>query len=239
MTNLFEVKMRLLVASRADNNIKNMTDITFPIIQKFCDKWNADFKILDHIPPVMSDDNRPHFRITKLYELLNDYDRVISLDSDVIINKNCPNLFEVIPEDSIGTIYEDKGTRRSNRIGKMKNAQLLFGDIGWDNGYINTGSFIVSKQHKEVFNDINGKYYTQDGSDDVHIGYKIHKMGLKVYELDYRFNHMTMFSEPWNNNANRFDSFIIHYAGVGVFDKTIASDRQEQITYDIKYIYGN
>ena len=27
-----------------------------------------------------------------------------------------------------------------------------------------------------------------------------------------------MASEEWNNFANRFDSYIIHYAGAGVFD---------------------
>ena len=229
--------MKTLIATRADKNIKDMTDITFPIIRKFSDKWGADFIVLDNIPPVMSDDNRPHFRITKLYDLLDIYDRVISLDSDVIINKNCPNLFETIPEDCIGTIYEDKGTRQANRVGKMKNAQLLFGDIGWNSGYINTGVFIVSKLHKEIFNSINGKYYTMDGSDDVHIGYQIHRLGFKTYELDFRFNHMTMFSEPWNNSANRFDSYLIHYAGVGIFDSDV-KNRNEQIAKDIEIIYG-
>ena len=71
--------MKTLIATRADKNIKDMTDITFPIIRKFSDKWGADFIVLDNIPPVMSDDNRPHFRITKLYDLLDQTLRCNSL----------------------------------------------------------------------------------------------------------------------------------------------------------------
>ena len=75
----------------------------------------------------------------------------------------------------------------------------------------------------------------------------------EVKQLDYRWNHMTMFSEPWNDNADRFESFIIHYAGRGVFDEAditeqalykhrIDVDRQsckvEQAKLDYKKIYG-
>jgi lipopolysaccharide biosynthesis glycosyltransferase len=228
--------MKYLVVTRADNNIKGMTDITFPIIKKFCKEWNADFMALDHIPDIMTDDNHPHYRIMKIYDLLNDYDRVVSLDSDMIINKSCPNLFNIVPEDCVGSIFEDVGTRANNRKSKIQKIQKKYGDLGWEIGYVNTGLMVVSKMHREIFTPINGSLYTEDGSDDLHIGYQIHKLGFKIYELDYRFNHMTMFSEPECGSKNRFDSFIIHYAGVGIFDKDIRS-RIDQINRDAKIIY--
>ena len=228
-----------LVVTRADSNISSMTNLTFPIIKGFCKKWGADFMVLDHTPDIMTDDKRPHYRVMKIYDLLDKYDRVISMDSDVVLNSTCPNLFEVVPENCVGSIFEDIGTRTSNRRSKIHNIQSKYGDVNWATGYVNTGVMVVSKMHKDIFTPINGHLYTEDGSDDLHIGYQIHKLGFKIFELDCRFNHMTMFSEPECGSLNRFDSFIIHYAGVGVFDKTIASNRQEQITYDIKYIYGN
>lgn len=224
--------MKLLVASRADKNIAEMTNLTFPVMKRFCTKWGADFAVLDHEPPVMSDDNRPHFRITKIAELLNDYDRVLNLDSDLIINKTCPNPFDIIPEDCIGTIYEDVGSRQAHRQNLIQAVQQKFGDIGWKSGYINTGFFMVSRMHKEVFSPVNGSYWTGWGSDDVHIGYQIKKLGFKVHQLDHRFNHMTMFSE---HGENRFDSFIIHYAGAGIFDAGVKS-RNEQIAKDVAKI---
>ena len=228
--------MKLVVATRADKNIKEMTDITFPIIRRFCEKWGADFTVLDHIPPIMSDDNRPHFRITKLYDLLGKYDRAISLDSDIVINKNCPNLFDEVPSDCIGTIFEDKGTRLENRLSKIRDVQSMFGDVNWKSGYVNTGVLVVSKEHKDIFTSEREKYYTKDGSDDVHIGYKINQIGFKIHELDHRFNHMTMFSEPECGGFDRFNSYIIHYAGAGRFDSGIRS-RLEQIKSDVKKIW--
>jgi lipopolysaccharide biosynthesis glycosyltransferase len=226
--------MKFAVTVRADDNIKSMTQLTFPIIEKFCKKCGAEFIVLDHTPLIMSDNNLPHFRIMKLYELLDTYDRIINLDADIVINKNCPNLFDVVPGICIGTIYEDKVSRENTRVSRIKDIQLLFVDIGWKSGYINTGVFVVSKKHREIFTSINGKYYTKNGSDDVHLGYQMKKLKVDVHELDYRFNHMTMFSE---NGLDRFRSFIIHYAGRGIFDTHIKS-RNEQIQNDIKIIYG-
>ena len=231
--------MKLLVVTRADDKIKEMTDITLPSITEYAKKIGADFKILSHKPLLMTEDNRPHYRILEVENLLDEYDRVLCIDCDMIVNKNCPNIFDIVPEDKIGTIYEDKGTRRGNRLQKIKDIQKKWGDVGWKDGYTNAGTFVLSKKHKDIFKPHNGEYWTEWGSVDVHFSYNIHKYNMKVHELDFKWNHMTMFSEPWNNNADRFDSYIIHYAGVGIYDKEKNKTRIEQIKNDFKYIYGN
>jgi len=212
-----------------------MTNLTHPIMKDFCKKWNCDFLELSGTPPIMSDDNHPHFRIMDLYKLFNDYDRIINIDSDMVITDNCPNPFEEVPENAIGTIFEDVGSRRSVRVDKIQAIQQAYGNVNWNKGYINTGIIICSKQHKDIFQPINGKYWTAWGSDDVHIGYQIRKLGHTLHELSFKWNHMTMFSEGWNNNADRFNSYIIHYAGRGQFNTKIS--RIENIKNDIANIY--
>lgn len=229
--------MKYGVTVRADDNVKTTVDLTFPIIKEFCKKWNADFILLDKEPPVWTDDHQPHYRVMELYKLFDKYDRLMSLDADIIINKTCPNIFEEVPEDCVGSIYEDKGSREGERIRRIKDIQSQFGDIGWKNGYVNDGMMVASKQHKEMFTPINGQYFLRTGNDDTHLGYQIIKNGFKVKELDYRFNHMTMFSEPWNGSKNRFDSYIIHYAGAGIFEPG-TPDFIAQMKKDIKVIYG-
>ena len=100
-------------------------------------------------------------------------------------------------------------------------------------GYTNAGTFVVSKQHKNIFTPHNGEYWLDWGSADLHLSYNIHKYGHKIYELDFKWNHMTLFSEPWNNNADRFQSYIIHYAGGGLFDEGMIS-RKHQMESDLK-----
>jgi len=227
--------MKKAVLTRADSNIKEMTDITLPIMRKYAESMGCDFIILDHDPPFLTLDHKPHYRILKMYDLFDEYDKILHLDADMLINKNCPNIFEIVPENMIGVIFEDKGSRRDNRHYKIQNVQKVWGDVGWVEGYSNSGTLLLSKQHRDVFLSHNGEYWLDDGSGDIHISYNAHKYGFKRYELEYKWNHMTMFSEPWMN-ANRFDSHIIHYAGRGIFDENVTT-RIEQIKRDYETIY--
>jgi len=232
--------MKLLFATRADNNIKDMTDITFPYIKDYAEKCGADFLAMSQEPPIWTteDPPRPHYRIMELYNLFEEYDRIVSIDADTVINKNCPNIFDEVPYDKVGIIYEDVGPSASHRRSMIKLAKEQFGDIDWETGYINIGFSVFSKIHRDIFQPINGEYFMEFGMADVHLCYNIHKMGFQIHQLDHKWNHMTMFSQPWNNNADRFASNIIHYAGEGVFDKPSVSNRVQQIKNDIQRIYG-
>jgi len=226
--------MKLLVTTRADEGIKSMTDYTHPVIKYYADKVGADFQVMGHESGCTHNQGRWHYRIFKHKELHKEYDRILHIDSDTVITPNCPNIFEVVPYDCIGTVYEDKGSRAVNRHERIKKAKTQFGNIDWTHGYIDTGVFLTSKIHRDIFQTIDNNYYEDNGFDDVHLGYLINKYKFKVHELDYRWNHMTMFSEPWNGSPSRFDSHIIHYAGAGTFNKP---NKLEQIKSDVYHFY--
>lgn len=225
------------MTTRADDKIREMAALTHPILKKFALKWGADFSILDHISGCTIGDGRYHYRIMKFYDLLLDYDRILSIDSDIIINKNCPNLFDVVPYDKIGTIFEDKGSRLIDRKKRIQLIQKEWGEIGWRSGYINTGVFLVSREHRQVFKKFKNKYWVKSGFDDVHLGYQIHRLGLKIFELNWQFNHMSIFSESWNKSPSRFDSYIIHYAGHTAFPDKGNRTKVNLIEDDIHKIY--
>lgn len=227
--------MKNLIVTRADDSIREMSDITHPIIKQYAKKCDADFYILNKEPPTNTFDNHPHFRIMEVYDLYEKYERILVLDSDILINPVCPNLFDMVPVDHIGSIFEDIGSRLQARRNTIMESQKLFPDIGWTKGYINTGVFMTSKCHREIFTPIDGKYYVLWGCDDIHLGYQINKMGFPIFELPYQFNHMSMFSEAWNGHADRFNSYIIHYAGAGGFDAS--STRIQNILNDKKVWY--
>jgi len=230
-------KMKLLITTRADEGIKDMTDITHPIIKKYAERVGADFLVLSHKPPSDSGDNRPHYRILKHFELHEQYDRILHLDSDMIVLPDCPNLFEAVPYEKIGTVLEDKGSRRTARRQVIQQIQQKFGPLGWREEYINTGLLLTSKCHRDIFQAINGEYWTGFGSDDAQLGYLIKKMKYEIMDLPFQYNHMTMFSESWNNSPNRFSSHIIHYGGRGIFDSNVNS-KMEQIRKDYNKIYA-
>jgi lipopolysaccharide biosynthesis glycosyltransferase len=210
--------VKLLITCRADKNITDQTDISFPFMREYCSRVGADFKILDHESGCTHEEGRWHYRILKHFELLQDYDRVLHLDADVLVSPKCPDIFQEVPVDCIGTVWEDQGSRTGSRRDKIRDIQKHFHEISWQTGYINTGVFLTSKLHQSIFQKIEGEFWESWGHDDVHLGYQLNQQGFKQHILGFQWNHMTMFSEPWNGSPCRFDSYIIHYAGAGRFD---------------------
>lgn len=221
--------MNRLIATRADGEVEAYTRYTFPYIKKYAEKCDAEFMVIRD-----NEGLHKHYRILQFYKLFDYYDRIMSIDSDMIIMKNAPNIFDVVPEDSIGTVFEDKGTRQKDRRKRIKSIQKKFGDIGWKTGYINTGVAVFSKCHKDIFEPKSEEELYMDlGYDDVYLGYMIRKFGFKIFEMSYTMNHMSLFSEPWNKSPSRFDSYFIHYAGNG-YSHIIP--RNDQIKQDLRIL---
>ena len=151
----------------------------------------------------------------KLYELHNEYDRILCLDSDIIINPHAPNIFEYVPEDKIGSVLEDTviEERIQDRRQSIRNVQEHWDDIGWKEKYIQTGVFMTSKMHRDIFQPVDGQYWTGRGSGDIHLGYQIHKLGYEIFEMDFKYNHTGLYSEPRGGNHRRSGSYFVHYAG--------------------------
>jgi len=224
------------IVTRSDDNIKEMSELTHPSIKRYADRCHADFIILDK-PSECPASRGYHYKIFEIYDLFDFYDRILHLDSDVLVQNNCPNLFDVIPDTHIGTVFEDKGSREADRRLRMDSVSKKWGDVNWK-GYINTGVFMVSRCHEDIFSTWNGEFWTDAGWDDVHLGWQISRLGYPVYELDYKFNHMSMFSELWNGSPSRFNSYIIHYAGVAGFPDKANRSRLQLIKDDLSCIFS-
>lgn len=216
-----------LIVTRADGNIADMMALTHPSIKAYAKRCGADFLVLDEDVPFCSGvEGCWCYRIFHIKELLQDYDRVLNIDTDVLVKADCPDLFELVPSDEIGVIYEDVGTRQEHRRLMMTAVQADWGDIGWTEGYINSGISLWSKKHADVFELINGEFWRGWGLDDVHLGYQIHRLGHKVFELDPRFNWMSLFSENYPSAERPRDgAYIVHYAGEAAFPDKGDRDR--------------
>ncbi len=233
--------MKLLVVTRADESVVEYTQFTHPIIRMFAEKWGAEFKVLGTTNSEYGTEfYAKMWRVLEFYNIFEDYDRIFHVDSDVVINKTCPNIFEIVPSDTIGLVFEDKGSRLINRRERIAQIKARFGgNQHWVSGYFNMGVFLSSKMHRELFTKINGQLWEADrGLEQTHLSYQLMKLEYKYIDLGYEFNHMSMFSEPWNGNASRFDSHIIHYAGKAKFPDKGNRSRVQLIKDDVKEIYG-
>ena len=204
--------MKLLVTTRSDDSFSSVSAYTHPFIKAYANKVGADFSILSE----NVDGLRSHYRILRCKELFSEYDRVLVVDSDAIVMPYTPNLFELVPYEMIATVLEDKGSRQTIRRERIRQIQEKLGDVGWTEGSINTGVFLVSKCHQKIFD-----YKIEDlpidddtGVDDCYLGFQIHKYKFPIYELPFQYNAMSMWFEK---GGSRWDSYIIHHAGMGHF----------------------
>lgn len=215
--------MKKLIVTRADEKIKEMTDITHPVLKKYAKKCNAEFEIISETKGI-----HPHYRILQLHDLFKEYDRILCIDSDVLILKKCPDLFNLVPAHKVASIFEDKGSRQKDRRERIAKIQKERGDIGWTEGYINSGVILFSKMHRDLFDIPEEELYLDLGYDDVLLSYRMFQRGYELYELPCEWNFMSMFTESWSNKK-KLDAFIIHYAGNGF---TGLIERTEQIKQD-------
>jgi len=231
--------MRLLVMTRSDEKYRAISELTHPILQRFAEKWGAERLnwIKDH-DDCVTQYGKMFGRMYHIYNLLDEYDRVLLLDSDIVINKTCPNLFEIVPEDKIGVVMEDVGSRLKERRFRISEIQKAWGNIGWIKDYFNAGVMLVSRRHRTIFGKSMKGRWEGLGYNQSDLGYHIHRLGLKYHKLHWKFNHMSMFSEKWNGSPSRFDSYIIHYAGFGRFPDKGKRSLEQLIKDDIKRIYG-
>jgi lipopolysaccharide biosynthesis glycosyltransferase len=201
-----------------------MFDLTMPTIKSYAGKMHADFLVADSISVF----SLPHYEKLKIHDYLDRYDRIIYLDADVLVRKDCPNLFDVVPENRLGMCNEsgnnawhpDTADFRNHMEKRMRNAADFYGvdyhGLHYNKTcYWNTGVMVVSKGHKDIFIKP-AREYALLCKDQDYLNLRILQTGIKMHDIGIRFNRMSFKTYP----QDRTGSFIIHYAS-GENEKSI------------------
>ncbi|MHA1339556.1 MAG: glycosyltransferase [Promethearchaeota archaeon] len=173
------------------------------------------------------------FEKYQLFDILKDYDRALYVDSDVLITPHAPNIFDYVPYDKIGGVFEDFGMDTLDRRKRIKAVQEKLGDVNWKEGFMNSGVFVVSKIHRNAFKLI-CKYGCLDLKyEQTNTNWYFRKMGYKIINIDYKFNYMGIMRVFYGTEPR--DAYFIHYAGGGIYNWI---PRLEQVKADYEFFYG-
>jgi len=184
---------------------QKLAEHTHPTIEAYADRIGADLIVANK--PLVST-TYPHFEKFQAHSLLNRYDRILLLDTDLIIRDDCPDLFEEVPPDKLGAFNEGAYADRSGAMQLIREQYNVNLD-GWKGTYYNTGVTVVSRMHKHLFRKPAQEvcnFYEQ-----TYLNALIHDRKVPVHQLDYRFNRMTVM-DPLTGQ-HRLASYIVHYAG--------------------------
>jgi hypothetical protein len=161
--------------------------MTLSLMQIYAKKYNCDFKVLTD--KFISAKKAKEAKC-EIYNLLDKYDRILYLDDSCIIHPQCPNLFELVPENMLGVLIESPSIFELTYI--LKNACLVYNslyDENCDNQWFNSGVMVISKIHKNMFIptefvEVN-EFYDQAYFNAMRI-----KNGHQIYDLGIKYNYL-------------------------------------------------
>ncbi len=208
-----------IVTIAIGDTYQNLAKMTHASIAAYAKKINAKFIVIDAVKVSVTS---PHFEKFQIYDLLNEYDRILYIDTDAIVREDCPNIFDIIKPDSLGIFNEGK---LADRVEAINQTCAAYNENikDWNGAYYNTGVMVVSRIHKPLFKKPEKEiwnFYEQS-----YLNLRILKDGIKVQELDHVFNRISVVDKATGDH--RLKSYIVHYAGVlNNLDKLIPSDLQ-------------
>lgn len=197
---------KLLLTISSGELYERMSRLTHPLIKSYAEKIGAEFLCISE---KSISETTIHWEKFQIYDLLDKYDRILYLDTDLIIRKDCPNLFEEVPYNKLGMFDEAKFTDRSKEL--MIDICNKYDEKlpSWNGKYFNSGVMVISDAHKNLFKKPTKEefsFYEQS-----YLNMMIAKLDIEMHELHYKFNRMTCL-DPYTGE-DRHNSYIIHYAG--------------------------
>ena len=185
------------------NKFHEMSAVSHPTMRFYADKIGADFIVINK-EKIMG--SHPCYEKWQLFDLLFEYDRIIYLDTDILVVPNCPDLFDIVPIDKIGGFVE---SNYSNRMPWIEVIQDMLGAVGWREEYLNSGVGVYSYIHRPIFKKPTRYVYDPVFYDQTLYNYHIKQLRFLVYSIPMEFNRMDICG------TDRLSGFIIHYAGRG------------------------
>lgn len=210
---------KAIVSAAFGNRYLKMASVTYPTMASYAKSVGAEFIPLKErrYPQVAG-----QWEKLQLRDALDQYDRVIWFDSDVIVRPGAQDLFEMVGEETFGAW--DEGPSQSwdyaefiDQWSKRTGVPTAYPGI-----HLNTGVIVFSKLHRPLFEDppaFPTDHHVQMLWDQGWINYRLAVLGLRWMNIGHWFNHM--FITPY---GYRLQSEIVHYCGTHIKGKGYAPD---------------
>lgn len=223
-----------VVTVAVGDKYKWMFDITLPSIKAYSDRFGHDYICVDD--SWRKRDTHPCDLKQNVWYLLhsNRYDRILYVDADIYIRDNAPDIFECVPEGTLGVYEEGCHWKTTNAelhrdfrdyISHYNETMDKLGfrpvQQQWDNRYYNAGMFVCDKwtcphippagkvmhlPHRIKISR-GGDFYDQHYFNLMRV-----KHGIPVTELGAEWNR---FRNHKNSPVTVDDSYFIHYCANG------------------------
>ena len=194
-------------------------DEAYETVKAYAKRVGADYfhmeeELVD--VPMKGAGARVYFQKYYFLDLLNDYDKVLYVDADVVIRETCPNLFLKPPDRFYGVL-------EANRQGFHRLVEEFLETSDWHcdwhmtDGlyeYFNAGLFLVSRELRDrYFADFTLPEKPMKFYDQTWLNYWLQRARVPWEDLGTKFNFLLNYYARKSAEDGRFDAHIIHYTG--------------------------
>jgi lipopolysaccharide biosynthesis glycosyltransferase len=201
---------KAVVTLTTGDKFNELATFTHPTFKKYSDQIGADFHVINKSIFKNSPIGYEKVQASKLFD---EYQRIIYLDTDILVTPNCPNLFDIVPLGWFGAFSEGNYL---NRMPAIHAGALQFGYDSerlrkFEKRYFNAGVMVFDRSHRFVF--VAPSKLHNNFQDQTWLNIQLFTQNNKFVDIGPHFNRMSHLD--WNE---RYESFIWHYAG-GKFDE--------------------
>jgi hypothetical protein len=199
---------RAIVTISCGDFYRQMAAITHPTIKAYADKLGAAFIVWDdHGGYAM-----PHYQKLELGKLLRQYERVLYIDTDILVRDDAPDIFAIVPDDALGALEEGHfyADRKEWTLHYMRSNG--YEPCGWDGRYFNAGVLVLSQAHRNLF--VPPRVEIDNFREQTYLNVLFAMNRTKIFELPHRFNRIYCMDGFYGEQ--RFDSYFLHYAGINL-----------------------
>ena len=206
----------------------------------YAERFDKDFFAI--VSPKIRQHNI-YFEKYQYLELFKTYERVLYLDSDVLITPNARDIFAWYKDPQKFYAFDENADNAwMNREKWIDQMDVNFSwPVNWQGlrKYFNAGIQLVSKHNTFVQQILSttftAKDFAIDPSDQTALNYLCFKHAPYQFEsLDYEFNRMDLGEYDLENK--RYEADFIHYAGPCKYGN---GNKIETIANDYKNLYEN
>lgn len=200
---------KLVLTLVVGKNYEIMSNYTHPSIKSYADRIGADFKAVTE-----SNCTSPHWeKFNKITDFLDEYERILYIDTDILVRNDAPDIFEEVPAEQLGLFNELPYTPQRNQslYEACREHEIVLKD--WDNKYYNTGVMVIPQKFKELFKkpEKESCNFYEQGYLNAALAKYLETHDEEVFGLPYKFNRMTCMDQF--TGELRFASYFMHYAG--------------------------
>lgn len=227
----------LLLTIAVGPEYSRIGQLTHPSLRRYAERIGADFRAITEPRLAVT---TPHWEKFQIAELLDEYDRVLYMDTDLIVREDCPSLFDVVPEDRLGMFNEAPFAPRSLELLIDCCRQYGVSLPGWDGKYYNSGVMVISRRHQHLFRKPEKEvvsFYEQ-----TYLNMKLALHQVPMHDLRHEYNRMTCMDAVIGQH--RLACPVVHYAGalyslsVNALCQLIADDLQRWAKDGPDHHYG-